>query len=112
MTRCGNDNSDLPSPTALGTEEENDPRLSSVGAAVEFARVNNLLGVLVDADLLVQVPSLIHGVRNAGLIIGVHGRSEDLGILSTTSDIEGTPVDIILDNGKFVFTDHVMEELI
>ncbi|KAG6876182.1 hypothetical protein C0993_005077, partial [Termitomyces sp. T159_Od127] len=102
MTRCGKDSYSLPSPTALGAEEENDPRLSSIGAAVEFAGVNNLLGVLVDADFLVtqvQVPSLMHGVRNAGLIVGVHGKSEDLGILSTTSDIEGTPVDVIFNNG-------------
>lgn len=55
---------------------------------------------------------MIHGVRNAGLIVGVHGKSEDLGILSKTSDVEGTPVDVILDDGKFVFTDRVMEELI
>ncbi|KAG6919274.1 hypothetical protein DXG01_007406 [Tephrocybe rancida] len=113
FTSFSPDNSTLlPSPTALGAEEEDDPRLSSIGAAVEFARINNLLGVLVDADLLVQVPSLVHGIRNAGLIVGAHGESGDLELLSTTSDIEGTPVDAILNHGKVVFTDHTMEELI
>ncbi|KAG6866498.1 hypothetical protein C0991_003042 [Blastosporella zonata] len=52
VSRCGKNSPSLPSPTALGTEEENDPRLSSIGAAVEFSKINNLLGVLVDADLL------------------------------------------------------------
>ncbi|KAG5716083.1 Ankyrin repeat protein nuc-2 [Termitomyces sp. T112] len=111
VTRCGKDSLSVPSLTALGAEEENDPRLSSIGAAVEFARINNLLGVFVDASLLVQVPSLIHGVRNAGIIVGAHGKSEDLDILSATSDIEGTPVDAVLDNGKVVFTDRITEEL-
>ncbi|KAG6850051.1 hypothetical protein H0H93_001867 [Arthromyces matolae] len=104
--------SSVPSPTALGAEEENDPRLSSIGTAVEFARTNNLLGVLVDAELLVQVPSLLHGIRNAGLIVGAHGKTEDLNSLFGVSDIEGTPVDAILNDGQVVFTDHEMEELI
>ncbi|KAG6903307.1 hypothetical protein C0995_013060 [Termitomyces sp. Mi166 len=112
VSRCGKNSLSTPSPTALGAEEEYDPRLSSIGAAVEFARINNLLGVLVDADLLVQVPSLIHGIRNAGLIVGAHGKPEDLDILSAASDIEGTPVDAILQNGKVIFTDRVTEELI
>ncbi|KAG6831882.1 hypothetical protein H0H92_006999 [Tricholoma furcatifolium] len=113
VSRCGKNSASTPlSSTALDAEEENDPRLSSTGAAVEFARVNNLLGVLVDAHLLVQVPSLIHGIRNTGLIVGAHGQSEDLDRLSTTSDIDGTPVDAIFDHGKVVFTDHTMEELL
>jgi hypothetical protein len=55
VSRCGKINTYTPSPTALGAEEENDPRQSSIGAAVEFARINNLLGVFVDADLLVSL---------------------------------------------------------
>ncbi|KAF5387896.1 hypothetical protein D9615_000107 [Tricholomella constricta] len=112
VSRCGKSSSYMPSPTALGAEEENDPRLSSIGAAVEFARINNLLGVFVDADLLVQVPSLIHGIRNAGLIVGTHGVSENLDALTTTSAIEGTPVDAVLGDGKVVFTDHSTQEFI
>lgn len=37
----------------MGTEDGSDQRIYSVGAAVEFARTNNLLGIFVDADLLV-----------------------------------------------------------
>lgn len=43
-----------PSPTAVDFDFEGDQRLSSLGAAVEFSRVNNLLGVFIDADLLVR----------------------------------------------------------
>jgi hypothetical protein len=35
-------------------EGETDNRLLSVGAAVEFATTNNLLGIFVDDDLLVN----------------------------------------------------------
>jgi hypothetical protein len=35
-------------------DEDHDNRLQSVGAAVEFAKDNNLLGVFVDAELLVS----------------------------------------------------------
>lgn len=53
---CGKDHLHLPSPTALGSCS-NLRRISSVGAAIEFAKANNLLGIFVDADLLVlQLP--------------------------------------------------------
>jgi hypothetical protein len=35
-------------------DEESDDRLRSLGAAVEFAKDNNLLGIFVDAELLVS----------------------------------------------------------
>lgn len=35
-------------------DEEFDDRLRSLGAAVEFAKDNNLLGIFVDAELLVS----------------------------------------------------------
>jgi len=50
---CGKDGLHLPSPTASGSGS-NLQRVSSVGAAVEFAKANNLLGIFVDADLLVR----------------------------------------------------------
>ena len=37
------------------TEDVEEWRTASVGAAVEFARANNLLGIFVDADLLVML---------------------------------------------------------
>lgn len=43
-----------PSPTALGPDDVDDRRLCSVGAAVDWAKANNLLGVFLDGDLLVS----------------------------------------------------------
>jgi len=71
----GKDNLHLPSPTAWGSGS-NLRRISSVGAAIEFAKANNLLGIFVDADLLVEVPSLVDGIRSVELLVGVHGASE------------------------------------
>ncbi|KAF9569404.1 hypothetical protein CPC08DRAFT_623988, partial [Agrocybe pediades] len=52
-TICGKDDSRLPSATASGSGK-NDKRVSSVGAAVEFAKANNLLGIFVESQLLVS----------------------------------------------------------
>lgn len=43
-----------PSPTALSPSDVNDRRLSSIAAAVDWAKSNNLLGILLDADFLVN----------------------------------------------------------
>lgn len=50
---CGESAHQRPSATALGTDDVYDYRFASLGAAVEFAKQNNLLGVLLDASLLV-----------------------------------------------------------
>ncbi|KAJ7162538.1 cyclin-dependent protein kinase inhibitor [Mycena crocata] len=97
---------------SLTGEDDEDSRTTSVGAAVEFARANNLLGVFVDADLLMQVPSLIDGIRNAGLIIGINGASEKSAPLTSASAIEGTPVDAFVRDGIVFYVDHSMRELI
>lgn len=59
-----------------------------------------------------QVPSLIDGIRNAGLLVGAHGEARTLERLNTTSDIDGTPVDASLGEGKVVFTDRSVQEFI
>ena len=56
--QCGEVNRSSPSDTALSTKDTNDRRLSSLSAAVEFAKDNNLLGIFVDADLLVSVVAI------------------------------------------------------
>ena len=50
---CGKTGDDLPSATSLGSGQ-GEKRVSSVGAAVEFAKANNMLGLFVDASLLVR----------------------------------------------------------
>lgn len=54
-SRCGQTALDLPSATTFSVEDAHDYRLSSLGAAVEWSKLNNLLGVLLDAELLVSV---------------------------------------------------------
>lgn len=56
VSRCGKNvtNFSVPTPTELSNDEANDSKLSVIGAAVEFARSSNLLGIFVDAELLVK----------------------------------------------------------
>ena len=54
VSRCGNNATNFSVPTLLSCEEENDLKLSTIGAAVEFAKSSNLLGIFVDAELLVN----------------------------------------------------------
>nr|GAT53871.1 cyclin-dependent protein kinase inhibitor [Mycena chlorophos] len=97
-------------------QDRSDPedwRTTSVGAAVEFARANNLLGIFVDADLLMQVPSLIEGVRTAGLLIGIIGANEHSDHLTMmTPGIDGTPVDAFVRDKMVFYVDHSGRELI
>ncbi|GAA5875364.1 hypothetical protein JCM16303_000599 [Sporobolomyces ruberrimus] len=56
---------------------EEDRRCTSIREAVKFAKANNLLGVMLDATMLVQVPSLIQSAREHGLLLvsfGTDGR--------------------------------------
>lgn len=57
-SRCGGGPTtpDTTSKTALGSAG-GDQRAHSIGAAVEFAKSNNLLGIFIDAELLVSLPS-------------------------------------------------------
>ena len=58
-SQCGEASRAPPSPTALDIGDAHDHRLWSLGAAVEFSKMNNLLGVFLDAGLLVSLfPSL------------------------------------------------------
>lgn len=43
-----------PSPTVLAHAEAGDERLSSLESAVRFSKANNLLGVIVEGDILVN----------------------------------------------------------
>ena len=51
---CGRKLDHSPSLTVLNPDDDNDRRLASLSAAVDFARTNNLLGIWVDANLLVR----------------------------------------------------------
>lgn len=53
---CGQAGVNPPSTTALTVQDTHDYRLSSLGAAVEWCKLNNLLGLLLDSELLVRGP--------------------------------------------------------
>lgn len=58
----GKDCAGIPGSTAVGSSLK-DKRTSSVGAAVEFAKANNLLGLFVEAELLVSARRLVPSSR-------------------------------------------------
>ncbi|KAJ3922734.1 cyclin-dependent protein kinase inhibitor [Lentinula edodes] len=103
-SHCRRNTDRHPRPIRFDSGDTQDRRLLSLGSTVEFARMNNLLGVFVDATLLVQVPSLIHSVRNAGLLVGITETSEDFTSLSNGPNKES--VDAYLSEGVITFTDH------
>ncbi|KAJ7233137.1 cyclin-dependent protein kinase inhibitor [Mycena haematopus] len=108
-SQCGKK---LSQPKYSSCPDMEDWRTTSVGAVVEFARANNLLGIFVDAGLLMRVPSLIDGIRNAGLLVGINGASEISEPLTSASALEGTPVDAFVRDGMVFYVDHSMRELI
>ena len=59
-TICGRGSEQLIRPTAAGSGR-GEKRTLSVGAAVEFAKANNLLGLFVNSDLLVSPLSRLAG---------------------------------------------------
>jgi len=109
---CGKDGLHLPSPTAWGSGN-NLRRMSCVGVAIEFAKANNLLGIFVDSDLLVEVPSLIDGIRSVELLVGVHGASEKLaqGNTGVMSDGDCSLVDASIRDGVISFVDYSIREM-
>ncbi|TFY59123.1 hypothetical protein EVJ58_g5976 [Rhodofomes roseus] len=102
-TQCGEQSRGLPSATALGVDDVRDYRFTSLDSAVDFAKANNLLGVLLDAGLLVRVPSLIQGVKDLGLLVGTFGTQEELAQLPTSSGADANGVDAALQDGVLTY---------
>jgi len=100
-SQCGQKGHITPSRTALSSEDATDRRLTCLGAAVTFSKKNNLLGVFIDAAVLVQVPSLIDAIRDAGLVVCVYGAAEALDI-----GMEGSRVDAFLQEGMVIYKEH------
>ncbi|KAI0032031.1 hypothetical protein K488DRAFT_50830, partial [Vararia minispora EC-137] len=88
-------------PFSDGGSVGRDWRVESLSAVVEFARSNNLLGVIGNANLLVcsMVPSLARAVRDAGLLVGTYGNVE------TVSALKGDVLDASLQGGVLTFHD-------
>ncbi|KAL0949128.1 hypothetical protein HGRIS_009212 [Hohenbuehelia grisea] len=98
---CGKKLESSPSLTALSPDDDEDRRLLSLAAGVEFARANNFLGIWVDAELLSQVPSLIHEIKEAGLLVGVYGATAGA---ENPLEINGNSIDACIREGSVTYT--------
>ncbi|KAL7282475.1 hypothetical protein ACG7TL_003946 [Trametes sanguinea] len=105
-SQCGEHSRAPPSATALNIDDVHDYRLWSLDAAVEFSKMNNLLGVILDAGLLARVPSLIQGVKDYGLLVGTFGLSEDIERLPSSAGSEANGVDAVLHDGVLTYFNH------
>lgn len=125
-SQCGQSTSNPPSATIISVSDAHDYRLSSLGAAVEWCKMNNMLGLLLNAELLVsstllhlrhvshwrvppyvliqyKIPPLIQGVRDFGLLVGIFGEPQHL---TTLSAHDSYAVDACLQHGIMTFIDH------
>ncbi len=59
---------------------EDDRRCTSIREAVKFAKANNLLGVLLDATILLQVPSVVKSAKEYGLLICTFGTDRRIAV--------------------------------
>ncbi|KAI0693587.1 hypothetical protein BC835DRAFT_1068445 [Cytidiella melzeri] len=101
-SQCGRRCPVRPSATALSIEDTNDYRLSSLNCAVEVCKTNNMLGLLLDAELLSQVPSLVRAVKDFGLLLGAFGGKEQLSLLSAGEN----SADAFLQDGILTYSDY------
>ncbi|KAG8906028.1 ubiquitin-protein ligase peroxin 12 [Tulasnella sp. 403] len=87
-----------------------DPRCASLDAAVNCAKANNLLGILINASLLVRIPSLIPAIKDSGVLLAAYGKQDQLSTLSapTAAGDNGatSAVDGILQDGVLSYLDH------
>ncbi|KAG8744853.1 ubiquitin-protein ligase peroxin 12 [Ceratobasidium sp. 414] len=88
--------------TAVG-----DLRQGSISGAVDFAKENNLLGILVDARLIHQVPSVVLTVRDANILLGSFGSADEVAAtLPVGPDMEPLNLDATLTLGVLTVHEH------
>ncbi|KAF8591565.1 hypothetical protein K439DRAFT_907882 [Ramaria rubella] len=75
----------------------------SVAAAVEFAKANNLLGVLINACILAKVPSLIQGIKETGVLLATFAMRD---MTDQPQNADTGIVDAVMRNGVLTFVDH------
>ncbi|KAG8716326.1 ubiquitin-protein ligase peroxin 12 [Ceratobasidium sp. 423] len=86
---------------------QGDLRQRSISGAVDFAKENNLLGVLVDARLIRQVPSIAQAVRDSNILLGSFGLPDQVMVtLPVGPDIEPLNLDATLTQGVLTVHDH------
>ncbi|KAI0755453.1 cyclin-dependent protein kinase inhibitor [Irpex lacteus] len=97
-SQCGRICPRRPSATALSIEDSKDYRLSSLHCAVELCKANNMLGLLLDAELLVSTTT----VKEFGLLLGAFGATEQIAALS----VGDNSVDAFLQDGILTYSDY------
>ncbi|KEP54101.1 cyclin-dependent kinase inhibitor [Rhizoctonia solani 123E] len=86
---------------------QGDLRQRSISGAVDFAKENNLLGVLLDARLIRQVPSIAQAVRDSNILLGSFGLPDQVMVsLPVGPDIEPLNLDATLTQGLLTMHDH------
>ncbi|SGY75482.1 BQ5605_C005g03428 [Microbotryum silenes-dioicae] len=70
---CGISRSNSSGQLVPANRVEDDRRCTSIREAVKFAKTNNLLGVMLDATILLKVPSVIQSVKEQGLLVTTFG---------------------------------------
>ncbi|KAI6004128.1 cyclin-dependent protein kinase inhibitor [Pisolithus albus] len=103
-SRCGQIDGDVPMPNPALRNVGDDYYASSVAAGVEFAKMNNLLGIFFDSELLLQVPSLIRGIRDTGLLVGIHGGPSTSNLPVCSAD--SAQVDAYIRDGTVTYMDN------
>lgn len=106
-SRCGQIDGDVPPgpmPNPALRNVGDDYYASSVAAGVEFAKMNNLLGIFFDSELLLQVPSLIRGIRDTGLLVGIHGGPSTSNLPVCSAD--SAQVDAYIRDGTVTYMDN------
>lgn len=56
---------------------DSDQKCASLKEAVKFSKLNNLLGLVIDAEVAVHAPALITTIKQSGLVLITHGPKND-----------------------------------
>ncbi|KAF7980881.1 hypothetical protein HWV62_36049 [Athelia sp. TMB] len=96
-SQCAKETPIALTPTTLAYSNVGDHRMRSLASAVDFAKKNNMLGLLLDAEELTKVPTLIDDIRDAGLVICIYG---------TGTPKAASQVDAFLEDGMIIYKEH------
>lgn len=56
---------------------DSDQKCASLKEAVKFSKLNNLLGLVIDAEVAVHAPALITTIKQSGLVLITHGTQNE-----------------------------------
>ena len=91
--------------THAGLKRSSDARCNSIDQSVRFAKAANLLGIVCEANPLVQVPPLITTIKSAGLVLATFGAAN--GIPANIVLQDRYNVDAVVYEGSIRVKSHV-----